>query len=65
MIVKFLTLAIEMRLLRISQKPCILLFKRVYFISVGIYQRISYSLLMGRIDRIEGIIAGNNRDCIK
>ena len=61
MIVNFLTLTIEMRLLRNSQRPCIFRFKRVYAVSVGIYQRYNYSLLMERINRIEGTTAGSNR----
>ena len=43
-IVKLLTLTIEMRLLRNSQKPFICPFKRVYAVSVGIYQRRKYRL---------------------
>ena len=61
MIVKLLTLAIEMRLLRISQKPCIFLFKRISVVSVGMYQRYNYILQIERIYRIEGTTAGSNR----
>ena len=64
-IVKILTLAMGTRLLKNSQKPFICPFKRIYAVGVGIYQRISYSLLLGRIDRIEGTTAGNNRDCMR
>ena len=40
-------------------------FKRVYIVCVEIYQRYNYSLLMGRIDRIESTTAGSNRDCMR